>query len=153
MATRYTDNQRRTYGVVETFGEDQVEGENNGVWKARWTNIREGKREKRRETAEESIHSTTESVCKTPIDNNTQFHQRRQTPIQKRSNRGGNKEQDRVDGCAYSEPRSVQRPTTESETGNNGRGETSKGFLNPPQTLLAMNVFVASVYFLSHWWL
>ena len=50
--------------MVETFGEDQVEGENNGVWKARWTNIREGKRErgKRRKTAEESIRSTTEPV-------------------------------------------------------------------------------------------
>ena len=64
MATRYTDNQTRTYGVAETLGEDRDKEENNGVWKARWTNIREGKRErgKRRKTAEESIRSTTESV-------------------------------------------------------------------------------------------
>jgi len=63
MATRYTDNQTKTYDVVETL-EDRGEEENNGVWKARWTNIREGKRErgKRRKTAQESIRSTTESV-------------------------------------------------------------------------------------------
>ena len=79
-------------------------------WKARWTSIREGKREwgKRRKTAEESIHSTTESVRKTPINNNTQFHRRRRVPIQKsRRNRerikGGTS-----GGCAYFEPGNVQ---------------------------------------------
>ena len=63
MATRYTGNQTKTY-VVETFEEDRGEEENNGVWKARWTNIREGTKERgeRHRTAEESIHSTTESV-------------------------------------------------------------------------------------------
>jgi len=70
MATRYTDNQTGTYGVVETFGQDRDE-ENDGVWKARWTNIREGERErgKKHETAKESIRSTTESVRWTPINN------------------------------------------------------------------------------------
>jgi len=44
MATRYIDDQKGTYGVVETL-EDRLEEENNGLWKARWTNIREGKKE------------------------------------------------------------------------------------------------------------
>jgi len=55
--------------VTETLGQGRV-GENNGVWKARWTSIREGKREwgKRRRTPEESIRSTIKSVRKTPIN-------------------------------------------------------------------------------------
>jgi len=55
--------------VVETSGEGQVE-ENSGVRKARWTSVREGKREsgKRHRTAEESIRSTTESVREKPIN-------------------------------------------------------------------------------------
>jgi hypothetical protein len=64
MATRYTDNQTKTYDVVETLEENRGEEENDGVWKARWTNIRKGKKErgKKGKTAEESIRSTTEPV-------------------------------------------------------------------------------------------
>ena len=59
MATRYIDNQTKTCDVVET-----LEKENNGVWKARWTIIREGEGErgKIRRTVEESIRTTTESA-------------------------------------------------------------------------------------------
>lgn len=42
MATRYTGNRTRVYGVRETAEGNQTKEENNGVWKARWKNIREG---------------------------------------------------------------------------------------------------------------
>ena len=49
-----------------------------------------------------------------------------------------------------SEPGNGQRPTTESETNNDARGERCLGvFSNPPWRSLVMKSFVASVYFLS----
>jgi len=149
MATRYTDNQMRTHDVVKTLGGRlSRRRKQRGVWKARWTNVREGKREqgKRRKVTEESIRSTTESVRETPINNDTKFHQRRQNRTE---GRGGRDKVERNGWlrCPNQGVTSVQRwrvkPTTT-------RGEKClKVFSDHLRRSLAMEIFALSIYFLS----
>ena len=121
------------------------------VWKARWTSIREGKREwgKRSRTAEESIRSTTESVRETPINYDARNFARVDNFLYRKREGGkgrGDKGLGRVKVCIF---RTRARPASNDGVTTRWGERLLKVFSTLLRRSLGVKTFVLSVYFLS----